>query len=473
MGIETACQIMEGEWVNSRTVRRPFRGVSVDTRSLRPGNAFFCLRGTRTDGHQFAVAAQRRGAALIVAERGWAGKRTRWHVPVIGVDDPLTALGDLAAEFRRHFPTRYIAITGSVGKTTTKEMIAAALAERFRVFKSPGNYNSLIGIPLALLGRSDTPGRAARYGVLEFGMSTPGEIARLTQIVQPEWGVVTRIAPSHLMQMKSLPAIARAKRELFDYADPRTIAFLNDDDPYQRRWHHQWARPTVTYALQRRADFTADDVRTLPDGNVAFRVNGRHAFTLPLFGAFNVANALAAVAVGRRLGVSFGDLARALSHVEPAGHRSRIAKLGAITLIEDCYNANPASTTAALTDLSRWNPAGRRIAVLGTMRELGASEAAWHRRVGKVAGRTTDWLIAVGDLAKEYIRGATSSSRVETKICRDREAAVRILDRVVQPGDIILLKASHSEQFEDIAAHLRRCWQKAKGKGRVRTGPRR
>jgi UDP-N-acetylmuramoyl-tripeptide--D-alanyl-D-alanine ligase len=465
---------MEGQWVNPRRVRRPFRGVSVDTRSLRPGNAFFCLRGTRTDGHQFAVAAGRRGAALIVAEHAWAAKRARWQVPVIGVDDPLTALGDLAAEFRRHFPTRYIAITGSVGKTTTKEMIAAALAQRFRVFKSPGNYNNLIGIPLALLGRSDTPERAARYGVLEFGMSTPGEIARLTQIVQPDWGVVTRIAPSHLMQMKSLPAIARAKRELFDYASPRMIAFLNNDDPYQRRWHERWSHRTVTYALKRDADFTADEMRILPDGTVAFRVNGRHAFALPLFGAFNVANALAAIAVGRRFGVSFGELAGALATVEPAGHRSRITDLGAIVLIEDCYNANPASTTAALNDLSRWKPDGRRIAVLGTMRELGTKEAEWHRRVGKIAGRTTDYLIAVGDLAEEYIRGAMSSrSSAKTRICRDRNQAIRILDRLVEPGDLVLLKASHSEQFEDIAAHLRRRWQKAKGKGRVRTGQRR
>jgi UDP-N-acetylmuramoyl-tripeptide--D-alanyl-D-alanine ligase len=365
-------------------------------------------------------------------------------------------LGDLAAEFRRHFPTRYVAITGSVGKTTTKEMIAKALAARFSVFKSPGNYNNLIGIPLALLGRKDSPGRAAQLGVLEFGMSTPGEIARLTEIVKPDWGVVTRITASHLLQMKSLAAIARAKRELFDHADKQTIAFLNQDDPYQRRWQKHWDRTTVSYGLDYDADINGDDVQIRPDGTATFRVNGRHRFSLPLFGAHNVPNALAAIAVGRKLGVPFRAIAEALNNVKPLGDRSRVTRLGMVTLLDDCYNANPTSTIAALNALAAFSGAGRKIAVLGAMRELGPTEAEWHRKVGRVAMRSADIVIAVGELAKAYVPTAKMrGGRAETHTCSNTADAVELLTRLVSPGDVVLVKASHSEHFEEIAARLR------------------
>jgi UDP-N-acetylmuramoyl-tripeptide--D-alanyl-D-alanine ligase len=458
MSIETACSIINGQLMNPRIAKTRFRGVSVDTRTLQAGNAFFCLRG-RNDGHRFAVTARRLGVGAIVAERAWARRHQTWNVPVIGVDDPLTALGDLAAEFRRHFPTRYVAVTGSVGKTTTKELIAAALAERFSVFRSPGNFNNLIGIPLVLLQRKDTPGRAAHFGVLELGMSTPGEIARLTEIVQPDWGVVTRIAPAHLLQMKSLAAIARAKRELFDHAGPRTVAVLNQDDPYQRNWQTRWQRATVTYGLDRDADIRGDDVQVLPDGTSRFRVNGRHRFALSLLGAHNVPNALAAIAVARRLGVPFRTIAESLQKVEPVGDRSRIVRLGAVTLLEDCYNANPASTIAALNALAAFSKTGRKIAVLGAMRELGAKEADWHRKVGRVAVRMADVLIVVGELGKAYLPdGTRRADRAETHVCSDSEDAFGLLKRIASPGDVILLKASHSEHFEEIAVRLRELW---------------
>lgn len=445
--------------MNPRMATNRFRGVSVDTRKLQTRNAFFCLRG-RADGHKFAIAARRLGAGAIVAEQAWAHRHRDWAIPVIGVDDPLTALGDLAAEFRRHFPTRYVAITGSVGKTTTKEMIAAALETRFSVLKSPGNFNNLIGIPLALLGRKDTPGRAADIGVLELGMSTPGEIARLAEIVQPDWGVVTRIAPSHLMQMKSIAAIAKAKRELFDYAGDQTVAFLNHDDPYQQRWRAQWERTTVTYGLDHDADIYADNIELGSDGTPAFRVNGRHRFFLALFGVHNVPNALAAIAVARRLGVAYSAIAEALSKVKPEGDRSRISRLRSVTLLEDCYNANPASTTAALHALAALSATGRKIAVLGAMRELGPKEAEWHRKAGRVAMRSADVVIAVGELAKAYVPVTkTQRGRAETYTCNSAAEAVELLMRLITPGDVVLLKASHSEHFEEIARQLREQWK--------------
>lgn len=455
MSVETACQITNGSLVNNHFASHRFHGVSVDTRTMKPGNAFFCLHG-RTDGHKFAPDAARSGAGVIFAGRSHARKWRKWTVPVIGVDDPLTALGDLAMESRRHFPTRYIAVTGSVGKTTTKELIAGALASRFSVFKSPGNYNNLIGIPLALLARNPNSRRIESLGVLELGMSTPGEIARLTKIVDPSWGVVTRIAPSHMQQLKSLAAIARAKRELFDHARPDAVAFLNHDDPYQRRWIARWDRETVTYGLTPGADFVADEITTSANANVTFRVNRRHRLSLAFPGEHNVANAVAAVAVARCLRVPFAGIAEGLRRVRPVGERSRFERVGGIALLEDCYNANPVSTEAALRTLAALTVTGRRVAVLGAMRELGPREREYHRTTGRVAAKTADILITVGSLAREFARGAKSEGP-DLKIlhCDNRDAAISLLRRVLRTGDAVLLKASHSEEFEKIGSAIR------------------
>jgi len=452
MSAETACQIMGGTLANPALAGRRWRGVSVDTRTLRRGNAFFCLRGETTDGHRFAPTAAEEGAGAIVAERKAMNRWRPWPLPVIGVDDPLTALGDLAAAYRRGFPTRFVAVTGSVGKTTTKELIATVLSSKYPVFKSPGNYNNLIGIPLALLGRSRRAGGSSDLGVLEFGMSTPGEIARLTEIVSPSWGVVTRIGAAHLMQMKSLAAVARAKRELFDHAQADLVAFLNIDDPYQRRWMAHWDRRTVTYGVVRGGDYSADEITPTSHG-VRFRVNGRHRFELPLAGEYNVPNALAAIAVGRHLGIGFAAMVEPLRRVRAAAHRSRIVRLGGVTLIEDCYNANPTSMLAALQSLAGWPGRGRRIAVLGAMRELGEAARQWHRQVGRAAA-SLDLVVTVGKDAQEYQRGVKTGRAAWTEV-RDRSAAITALRRELRVGDVILLKASHTEAFEQIAQALR------------------
>ncbi|MEW5700790.1 MAG: UDP-N-acetylmuramoyl-tripeptide--D-alanyl-D-alanine ligase [Candidatus Zixiibacteriota bacterium] len=452
MSAETACQVMGGVLANAALSKRRWRGVSVDTRTLHPGNAFFCLQGENSDGHRFVSAAVKQGAGLIVAERGRALRWRNWSLPVIGVDDPLTALGDLAAAYRGTFSTRYVAVTGSVGKTTTKELIAAVLSSRGRVFKSPGNFNNLIGIPLAILGHASPGVSACALGVLEFGMSTPGEIARLTRIVAPSWGVVTRIGAGHLMQMKSVAAVARAKRELFDYASPGLAAFLNIDDPYQCGWMAHWRRHTVTYGVDRAqaADFFADEITATARG-LRFRVNRRHRFELALAGEYNVPNALAAIAVGRHLGITFDAMIASLRRARGAAHRSRIVREGGVVVIEDCYNANPTSMLAALASLTRWPAPGRRIAVLGAMRELGESSRRWHQRVGRAAD-SLDAVVTVGRDARAF---HPRTGRAEWRNVPDRGAAVAALRKTLRPGDVVLLKASHAEAFEEIAVKLR------------------
>lgn len=451
MSIDDACQIMNGVVADPKTARRRFRGVSIDTRSLAVRNAFFCLRGTRTDGHRFAAGAAEIGAGALVGERRRVGRWGPLGVPVIGVDDPLTALGDLAAEFRKHFPTRYIAVTGSVGKTTTKELIAAALSARFRVYKSPGNYNNLIGIPLALLARSIPRQPTDELGVLEFGMSTPGEIRRLTEIVDPAWGVVTRIGAAHLEQMKTVDAVARAKRELFDYSDPGLVAILNFDDIYQRRWDADWGRLTLTYAIDRAAEIVGDRVVTTQRG-VQFRVNGRHQFSLRLAGEYNVSNALAAVTTGWALNVPFSAMAERMRRVKPVGERSRIVRLKGATLIDDCYNANPVSMLAALRSLLRWPAAGRRIAVFGVMHELGRDSDDWHHRVGR-ATKKLDIVMTVGDATRLYRRSLPAG--VAHVACSTPAAAARHLRKILRSGDVVLVKASRAEGLETIAPTLK------------------
>ncbi len=456
MTIDDACQIMNGSVLTHTRGHRRFRGVCIDSRTLKRGNAFVCLRGERTDGHRFAATAGTKGAGAVIAEReiaeGWAD----WTTPVIGVDDPLTALGDLTAAYKELFPTRYVAVTGSVGKTTTKEMIAAVLAKRYSVFKSPGNFNNLIGIPLAMLARKAHSRNAEEIGVLEFGMSTPGEIARLAEMIQPDWGVVTQIAPSHTMQLKTLSRVARAKRELFDYAKPKTLAFLNADDPHQRKWYTNWDRTTVTYALNRDADIVADQITTDRAGRTSFRVNGRHEFRLRLPGEHNVRNALAAIAVGRRFRIPFADIADALSRVKPEGSRSSVERLGQFVLLDDCYNASPSGLAAALRTLKDWPGTSRRIAVLGAMRELGEEEIEWHRRLGMDAAKSCDVLVTVGELASNYGSAfADHPANAQHKSFKTLDQVIAYLKRELRAGDIVLLKASHSEQFETIGAALR------------------
>lgn len=450
---QTACEMTNGTLANPMLARKKFRGATNDTRSLKKSNAFFCLSGGNTDGHQFAEKARDLGAGAIFADKSHAAQWQHWSIPVIGVDDPLTALGDLAAAYRKQFATRYVAVTGSVGKTTTKEFIAGALSAKYTVYKSPGNFNNLIGIPLALLSRSLPRTKKHDLAVLEFGMSTPGEIKRLVEIVEPSWGVVTRIGTAHLLQLKTVDAIAKAKRELFDYSESDVVAFLNADDVRQRSWKKSWRRPTITYGADRntKPDYLADEIRVDQRG-VSFRVNGRHRFRMSLTGDYNVPNALAAIAVARQLGVPFAAIAERIKRVKPEGDRSRIIRKSGVTLIADCYNANPTSMRAAVESLLNFPKAGRRIAVLGAMRELGPDSDKLHREIGELAAKL-DIVITVGKDAELY-RDNIRNQFAEWLSATNRADAAQLLKRTLRTGDVTLFKGSHSEHLEEVVAEI-------------------
>jgi UDP-N-acetylmuramoyl-tripeptide--D-alanyl-D-alanine ligase len=429
-----------------------FSGVSIDTRTLAPGDVFFCLKGDRTDGHAYAAAAARARAAAIIVRRKKPGFSKPLHgVPVLRVDDPLEALCDWAEAYRRRFEIRFAAVTGSAGKTTTKEMLASVLGRKYSTFKTPGNFNNLLGIPLALQRLR----RTHRFGVVEMGMSSPGEIARLAEIIQPEVGVVTWIGPAHLEFFTSLSAIARAKRELFDYMPEDGIGVVNIDNPILARWKKSLKRKIIGYSVERKADFYATDIRLAP-GETIFRLNGKTLIRLPMMGRHAVANALAACAVAKLYNIGVEKIQQGLRKVRLPAGRLVIVKAGSFTILDDTYNSNPISAKAAIDTLCALRPPGRKIACMGEMRELGVTARHLHKDVGRAAAeRGVDILLGVGYWGRQIVAGAQQARRtIETHVVADVGQAAEWLKRVLEPRDVVLVKASRAIGFERIVTEL-------------------
>lgn len=384
----------------------PVTGVSIDSRTIRPGELFVAVRGASTNGHLYIEQARAAGAAGVVAERGGGAD--------ILVPDSLAALQQLGAETRRRWGRKVVAVTGSAGKTTTKEMIAAVLATRYRVRKTEGNFNNEYGLPLSLLRLEDRD----EVAVLELGMSHAGEIAALAKLCRPDIGVVTCVAPVHLEFFDSVDGVARAKYELIESLPPDGVAVLNADDP--RVAAFAFAGRRVMYGL---ADVPA-------------------GLEVPLPGRHNVRNALAAIAVGSLFDVPLEDAISALRNFHPAKMRGEIVAYRGARLVNDCYNSNPVAAQAMLEWLEQTPNPGRRAAVLGEMLELGPAGPQLHREVGESA-RGLDLLISVRGLARDIVEGAGFGRFVETP-----EEAAAILDDWIRPGDLVLFKASRGVKLE-------------------------
>jgi len=421
------------------------QGYSIDTRTIKTGELFFAVKGERLDGHDYVGAAVEKGAVAAVVQKDQLHRypeKTR----LLAVDDTLVALQTLATAVRKVWGKPLVGITGSAGKTTTKEAVAHVLGARFRVLKSEGNFNNHFGLPLMLLKLEPEHDVA----VIEMGMSHAGEIRALAKIAQPEVGVVTNVAPVHLEFFDSLAGIARAKYELIESLPSSGTAVLNADDEYVSQFGRDFKGRVATYGMRSTADVRAENVRTRGAEGSEFDVvmlSGREPARLPLVGEHNILNALAAVAVGVARGLKPSDAVAALATLTPPDKRGQVLQLGNITVINDCYNSNPKALHAMVDALAAMK-AGRRIVVAGEMLELGPAGEEMHRVAGQhIAGNKIDVLLGVRGLAQAIVDGARGAGGQAEFVATPEEAG-EWLAREARDGDVVLLKASRGVKLE-------------------------
>ena len=420
-------------------------GYSIDSRTIRPGELFFAVKGERMDGHDFVAQALGKGAAAAVVRKD---QLARYPViaGLLAVDDTLDALQKLATAVRRWWGKPLVGITGSTGKTTTKDAIAHVLSQRFRVLKSQGNFNNHFGLPLMLLQLEPEH----EIAVIEMGMSHAGEIAALAKIAQPEIGVVTNVAPVHLEFFDSVADIARAKYELIASLPAGGTAILNADDEYVSQFGRDFHGKVVLYGMKSSADVRAENVEPRGAAGSEFDlvVGGcREHATLAMVGVHNIYNALAAVTVGLDRGLTPSEAGGALATLAPPDKRGEVVQLGNITVINDCYNSNPKALDAMVDTLAAM-PAKRRIVVAGEMLELGPAGEEMHRRSGQhMAGQKIDWLVGVRGLAKPMVEAARAAG-IRAEFVATPEEAGEWLIRETRDGDVVLLKASRGVKLE-------------------------
>ncbi len=435
---------------------RPISGVSVDSRLVRPGNLFVALRGERTDGHRFIGAALGLGAAALLVSELADGNAdlARGAASVIVVPDTLLGLHAVAAAWRRRFSPLVVGVTGSIAKTSTKEAIAAVLAGRFVTLKSEGNANNEIGLPLTVLRM----GPEHEAAVLEMGMYVGGEIAQLAAIARPKIGVVTAVRGVHLSRIGSIEAVERAKGELLEALPADGVAVLNADDPRVVGMGDRTAARALTYGFATDADVRAEDVVAAGLDGMRFTLvtpAGRVRTASPALGRHGVHNGLAAAAVGIAAGLDLDLIAAGLRGGWHAPHRDQIVRAGSLTILDDSYNASPASMIAALELLATLP--GRHVAVLGEMRELGEAHDRGHREVGAAAAGLADVVVVVGEGAAGIAAGAASLGEAVVAV-PDRDAALAVLREILRPGDAILVKASRGAELESLVESLAGGW---------------
>ncbi len=428
-------------------------GVSTDTRTLEPGALYIPLIGENFDGHTFLKKAAEAGANAVLLSDAARAKELPETVSVIAVRDTLRALEDLARLHRMRFDIPVVAVTGSSGKTTTKDMLTAILETTFSVCSTKKNHNNEIGLSETLL--SLTPAHEAV--VTEMGMRGLGQIAELADVARPTMGLVTCVGTAHIGILGSQENIARAKGELIEALPDDGVAVLNADDPYVSAMHSLFGGRVLYYGVDRHRDVYATDIVPKPEGTAYICHIGETAFpvTLRLLGIHNVYDALAATAAAASLGVSPGNIQKALGDFVSRSDSQKLLKIGEVTVLDDSYNANPLSVEMALDALIQLG-GRRRIAVLGDMLELGASEKEQHYRIGrKAAALGLDLLITVGDLSAETARGARDGGMTAVAEVSDPKEAAEMLRRETVSGDTVLIKGSHAMHLETVAAYWR------------------
>lgn len=439
-----------GTLYNSADAARTFTGISIDSRSIRAGELFFAIRGANHDGHDFIEQAIEKGASGIVSEYTHPKlEHIRGDIAAVAVHNSHEAMMALAKEYRETSRARFVAITGSNGKTTTKELtVCMVKAKEERVYGTPGNLNNLFGAPLALFAMpSDT-----KVAVMELGISTPGEMTRLAQIVQPEIILITNVGPSHLEFLDTIEAVAQAKLELVRAAGDDVPAILNADDPILIAEAKKTRGGFTTFAIDGEADFTPEAIEREDTGTTRVTVEG-HIFRLPLVGKHQVYNLLAAYALFRTLGYSFENVDTLRISLGTAPWRGQIVRKNNITFLADCYNANPDSVKAGLKAFFETSGGKRRLIILGDMLELGTSAIQYHREVGRLLARQTfDLAVLVGDLSKHTMKEALASGVAEHKVrhYNNSHECARAMAEYFADGDFVYVKASRGIGLEAV-----------------------
>ena len=425
-------------------------GVERDTRALKPNEIFFALVGENVDGHDFLDVGFDRGACAAIVSKAWFDAQESPTGSLIVVDAPDVAMGDLARVYRRRFDIPVIGITGSNGKTTTKDMVATVLQTRYQVLATKGNLNNHLGVPLTLFELSCQH----EVAVIEMGISNFGEMTYLCEIAQPTIGMITNIGPTHLEFLGSVEGVAKVKGELLDYLDESSMTILNLDDLFLFKERAKVKGRLLGIGIEQICQFRGEGLKLDQKSFSHFTLQG-HYFSLPIPGKHNVYNALMAAATGWALDVPLEDAAQALKEFVPTKLRSQMLEHNGVRLVNDTYNANPASMRAALETLAQIETNGRRVAVVGDMRELGNITDEAHRELGREAGKQrVDALFALGDLADLVAEGGRESRVDVVRAFVDQEALVADLKGYLKPGDLMMIKGSRGIAMEGVVAGL-------------------
>ena len=419
------------------------KGIVIDSRQIEPGYIFVATKGERVDGHQFIPDVFAKGAMAVICEV----LPEEDLGPCILVKDSFMALKQAAAFYRQQLNIRVVGITGSVGKTSTKEFVASVLSEKYKVHKTAGNYNNEVGLPLTIFGIQEDD----QIAVLEMGINTFGEMHRLSEVAKPDICVMTNIGQCHLENLIDRDGILRAKSEIFDFMNPKGTVVVNGDDDKLATIHEVYGKAPVTFGMNKQNAIWADHIenRGLLGSCADIHMGDEvvHAI-IPLPGEHMIYNAMAAAAVALQFGMSKEEIAAGISHVEAVAGRSHLVEAGDKVVIDDCYNANPVSMKAAI-DLLATAP-GRKVAILGDMFELGENEKAMHGEVGEYAAeKDIDLILCVGELSEAMYQEAAGNGG-NAKYYETREALEEVLNEILQPGDTVLVKASHSMAFENL-----------------------
>jgi UDP-N-acetylmuramoyl-tripeptide--D-alanyl-D-alanine ligase len=429
--------------------------ISKDTRTIRPGDLYIGLRGENFDGNIFASQAIEKGAAAVLLDSPEEAQKLTGSVPVLLAENSLTALTNLAAAWRAKLNLKVLGITGSSGKTSTKEFAAAVLSSKFKVVKTQGNLNNHIGVPLSILAASSND----KAAVWEIGMNHPGEIAPLAALAKPDCAIITNIGTAHIEYMKSRDAIALEKGMLAEAVPAEGSVILSADDDKSDSIAARCRAKVIRIGLKDGSLIAAEIVPN-PVGTV-FKVTLRSAekattvqASIPVQGLHMVQNALMAIAAGLELGVPLESAVKGLARTELASGRLEQRTHKGVTFLDDTYNANPDSMEAALSTLRLMPSSGRRIAVLGKMGELGEYAAEGYSRTGCAAAKYADVLVTVGSEARQISEAARGAGFSRIHEVDDTSAAARIIDQLARPGDLVLVKGSRSAQMETLFQKL-------------------